>query len=423
MAEQRFDALFQGLERHAEPEATFADSLFDTLAAEAGLRVGARPGRSRLPRWAGETTGAARWLAWAALLAALLVVAAGLLLAGAGRRPVPAPPATPAASEGLPRSLAPAPSPHIGSTVLSIGSAPPAWGGTLVDGGSFTTTSLAGRPAAMLIWCPCVAGPQARLFASAAAARGDEVSFVLVSEALDGTTRGLVDLLEPQMPVVADPQSEILSAWGLDGFPALVLLRGDGTLADIQPQTFDQPRLTEILDALVGDAPIPGPVVRTPAPTDSAGLVATSTVLRPGVVAPVLSGRLLGGGARSTDSLRGRPLVIVFLMAPRRDGTPLDDVPLPTALLDDASRRGARVVLVTEEEAEAGDTRRYLDRIGWTGDVLVDWAGELEDRWGLTLTSSVVVLDGAGRVLRVAGSTPGTDLSGVLDALPSAAPS
>jgi hypothetical protein len=244
-----------------------------------------------------------------------------------------------------------------------------------------------------------------------------------VSEALDGTTRGLVDLLEPQMPVVADPQSEILSAWGLDGFPALVLLRGDGTLADIQPQTFDQPRLTEILDALVGDAPIPGPVVRTPAPTDSAGLVATSTVLRPGVVAPVLSGRLLGGGARSTDSLRGRPLVIVFLMAPRRDGTPLDDVPLPTALLDDASRRGARVVLVTEEEAEAGDTRRYLDRIGWTGDVLVDWAGELEDRWGLTLTSSVVVLDGAGRVLRVAGSTPGTDLSGVLDALPSAAPS
>jgi hypothetical protein len=305
--------------------------------------------------------------------------------------------------------------------VLSIGSVPPPWTGTRLDGGTFSTDDLAGQPSALLIWCSCVPGPQPRLFAEAAKARRD-VGFAMVSVDLEGTTRDLVAQLGIGMPVVLDPQQELVTAWGLDGFPALVLLRGDGSVADVQPQTFDEAKLGSLLDALVAGRAIPDPVVPSPAPTDAAGRSVDTTVLERGAPAPVLSGALLGGGERSTADLRGRPLVVLFWLPPRRDGTPLDDTPLPGPFIDAIARSdtGVRLLLVAGAEAEVGDARHYLDGIGWDGEVIADWSGEWDRAWGLTYTPSVVVLDAGGRVVRVAGGPEAlSDPGAILDAIAS----
>src|SRR5262245_57882513 len=158
MAERSFDVLLQRLERPASPEPAFADRLFEQLAAEAGLQGG----RARRPFALGPA--AARQLAWVAVLAALLVALLGLLVFGRGSQQlfsttVPTPSAAALAGERIP---------DIRSSLLSIGSTPPRWDGTLLDGGAFSTDDLRGRPAAILMWCSCVRGPELRLFLEAA---------------------------------------------------------------------------------------------------------------------------------------------------------------------------------------------------------------------------------------------------------------
>jgi AhpC/TSA family len=173
------------------------------------------------------------------------------------------------------------------------------------------------------------------------------------------------------------------------------------------------------LDALATDGPMPEPDTRTPGPTDALGREVVSSVLEVGSLAPELSGQRLGGGDLSTRDLQGRPLVVLFWLPPKADGTPQDDTPPPDALLDELDRRGGnpRVLLVVETEIEPGDAQRYLDARGAQADVMVDRTGELFANWGLVFTQSAVLLDAEGRVIRVAGPEAFGDPAVVLDAV------
>jgi hypothetical protein len=209
----------------------------------------------------------------------------------------------------------------------------------------------------------------------------------------------------------------LLTAWQLEGFPALVLLRGDGTVADVQAVTFGDAKLTALLDGLAGGGSIPAPVLRTPGPTDAQGREAVSSVLRTGALAPELSGPRLAGGQLSTRNLIGRPAIVLFWLPPRADGTTQDDTPPPDALLAELERRGGDVQLlvVVESEIEPGDAQRYLEEHSTNADVLFDRTGELFARWGLVFTQSAVALDEGGRVLRVVGPEVLGDPALVLD--------
>jgi hypothetical protein len=418
MTDRTFDVILGRLDQPAGPDPAFADRLFDQIATEAGLRGRTKATAGAVARRLTVLSPVARQLAWAAVLAALLVLAAGLLVAGPGRQtpPIPTAPARVEQPSGPPPTL------HLGSGRLSIGSPAPAWTGTLLDGGAFSTADLLGKPAALLMWCSCVAGPQARLFADAAAARGDEIGFAIVSVDLEGTTRGLVEQIGADIPVVDDQRMRLLDAWALDGFPALILLRADGRVADVQQVTFSEAKLRELLDALASGEPIPDPETRTPTPTDATGQLPLSTILEVGDPAPELSGPLLGGGERSTRDLLGRPAIVHFWLPPRRDGTTLDDMPQPNALLDQVRDRSADVtlLLVASAEAEPGDAQRYLDRQAWNGDVLLDWSGELGERWGLVFGQSTVVLDAEGRVVLVAGPEAMSDPATLMEAVDAA---
>jgi peroxiredoxin len=412
MADETFDGLLRRLEVRAAPDPAYADQLFERLVDEAGFRRG-RAGRRARARWLAVPPATARHLAWVALLAALLLALVGLAALRPGGRPLPGIPPTPAADR-----REPLPTTHLGSSLLSIGSVAPAWTGTLLDGGAFSTADLSGRPAAVLLWCTCIRGPELRLFVEAAQDRGD-VAFVFVSMDGAGTTRGIVDDLSIDIPVVVDPEMALLTAWQLEGFPALVLLRADGTVADIQAVTYSEAKLSALLDALRANGQMPDPETRTPGPTNSLGREAVSAVLEDGALAPDLTGPGLDGAEVSTRDLLGKPGVVLFWLPPRADGTTQDDTPPPDAFLDEIESRGAalRLLLVVESEVAPGDARRYLDAHPSDADVMLDRTGELFATWGLVFTQSAVVIDSEGRVLRVAGPEALTDPAALLEVL------
>ena len=392
MADEPLDALFRRLDRRAMPDVAFADSLFEQLAVEAGFR--AVGGRSRiLGRWRAVPPATARQLSWVAVLAALIIALLGLVVLGRG-------------GQGLPTTLprpaeVPAPTLHLGSSLLSVGSRAPTWTGRLLDGRPFSTDQLRGRPAAILMWCTCIRGPELRFFVEAARAR-DDIAFVLVSMDFEGTTRAIVDQFASPPPVVLDPEMALLTAWKLEGFPALVLLRPDGTVADVQAVTFGEPKLASLLDGLVAGGPIPAPDVRTPGPTDASGQPVTSGILEIGTMAPELSGNRLGGGDLSTRDFLGRPTVVLFWFPPGAGSNPEETT--PDVLLDAVEERpGLGLLLVLERENQPGDAEADLARRGSSAAVILDPTGELFDRWGLVYYQSEVLLDAAGRVQNFAG--------------------
>jgi hypothetical protein len=427
MTDDRLDTLFQRLDRPATPDPAYADRAFGELAVEAGFRP--RGGRGRwLATRLGPGLRDSTRLAWIVLAICLLgAMVVGILAVGSQQprpdlgRVEPSPNvAVPGPSVGLSPSPSGRPSASVfrpGSDLLAIGRPAPDWTGQVLDGGAFSTGALRGRPAAVLLWCSCVSGPQARTFLDAARSR-DDVAMVLVSLDSEGTTRGLVDWVGAESPVVLDSDFGLPRAWGLDSYPAMVLLRSDGAVADIQPLTFDAASLGEILDSLGAGAAIPDPRPLPPPPADSVP-EPLSTVLEPGAVAPTLTGPKLGGGELSTTELRGRPTIVRFWLPPHLDGAPQDDSPGPDRLLAAAADHPGEVnvLLVAAGEPERGAARRALRQQDADVPVVFDWDGELADQWGLTFGNTMVVLDAEGHTEGVYGPLSTASAKAIVDAL------
>jgi hypothetical protein len=314
---------------------------------------------------------------------------------------------------------------HPDSDVLTVGEAAPELTGTLVDGSSFSTDDLHGRPAAIFFWCVCAPGAQVRTFLSEASLRADVMSLVLVSLEREGATQGLVDWLGVETPVVDDAQWTGFDTWRLSYFPAMVLLRADGTVADLQAATFSPATLDAILDALLAGAPIPEPDPWPERITDAEGRVPLSTVLEVGEVAPELRGPSLGGGELSTTDLLGKPTVVLqFWHPPDPALGPQDDVPSPDLLLSEVAARGTafNVLFVAVRVPSSDAVPLYLEGQAVQPQVMFDWDGMLLRRWGL-VTSTLVLLDAEGRVAGYYGAMETLNDPGpLLDALEAGEP-
>jgi len=302
------------------------------------------------------------------------------------------------------------------SDVLAIGEPAPPWSGSLMDGSDFSTESLIGRPSALYIWCSCYWGAEPQQFAAEARARSDSMNLVLVGSDREGMVSGLVDWLGLETPVVADYNGDLIGAWGLSDLGALILLRDDGTVADIHPARFDGTQLSAVLDALAAGDPIPEP---PPLPVVSdEDTVAISTVLEVGQPAPELRGPLLGGGELSTDDLAGTPTVIAFFEPPDPVFGPVDDSPTPDALIDVvAAQSGAtNLLLIAHGESTPGAVQAYVGDRGVDVDVVFDWDGSLLRRWGVTYVPTLVLLDADGSVAAFYGPQSLADPAPIIDA-------
>jgi hypothetical protein len=305
------------------------------------------------------------------------------------------------------------------SGVLAVGEPAPSWSGPLLSGGTFSTASLAGRPSAVFLWCACAWGPQPRIFLEEARARAGSANLVLVSMDGEATTRGVAAWAGAESPIVLDEPMDLLATWRLDAFPALVLFRADGTVADIHPATFDATSLTAIIDALASGAPVPDPR-SLPAPSvQPGGEMPISTVLREGELAPDLEGPLLGGGVGSTGALVGKPTVVLHWQPRDAGAPPPDDAPGPERLLAELNtrREDVNVLLVAHGEPTAGAVERYLAEQGSSFPVVFDWDGSLKADWGLWQLPTLVLLDADGHVAAVRGPEALTAPGPLLDAL------
>jgi hypothetical protein len=315
------------------------------------------------------------------------------------------------------------------SDLLQPGEPAPTWTGRLLDGTAFSTDELTGRPAAIFIWCHCYIGPAVQHFVAEARSRADEMHLVLVGSN-EGMVRGLVDWLEVETPVVADYQGDLLRAWGINDLSALVLLRADGTVADIHPARFDEAKLAAILDALASGENIPEPDPVPEPVFEEDGSIPLTTVLEVGQPAPELRGPRLGGGELSTLHLVGTPTVVAYFEPPDPVTGPQTDAAPPDRLIAEIQARGGELnlLLVTRGEPSPGAAATYLDEQSADVPLVFDWDGTLGQRWGLIFWPSLVLLDADGRVAGIYGPQSLEDPSPIIDAfangepLPSAAP-
>jgi hypothetical protein len=313
---------------------------------------------------------------------------------------------------------------HPTSEVLAIGQEAPELNGTLIDGSPFSTNELRGQPAAIFFWCSCAPGPQVRIFLTEAAARADSMGLVVVSLEREGTTQGLVEWLDVQTPVLNDASWSAWDTWQLLYFPSMVLLRADGTVADLHAGTFDAEKLAAILDALASGGPIPEPNPWPVVERDAEGRVPLSTVLEIGEVAPELRGPRLGGGELSTLDLRGKPTAVVQWWSPPDPETgPQSDDPPPDRLLAEIEARGGtwNLLLVAMQVSRSDAVPLYLEQHDSDAPVIFDYDGMLLNTWGL-VAPTLVLLDADGRVAGYYGSEALRDPGPLLDALEAGQP-
>jgi hypothetical protein len=396
VADGRLDILLRALERAPEPESAFAELLYRQLATQAGFGAAPRSWLGQLGR-ATSFLGSPLRLVWLVLLILLILLALlGFIAAGgAPQRPhLGVGPLTPSPSGAVEAVRRPT------SSVLTVGQVPPAWSASLLDGGKLSSGALIGRPAAVFLWCSCSPGPQARTFAGEATARAGQMAFVLASLDEAATTRGLVDSLGYKGAVVGDGWP-LLEAWGLSDFPAVVLFRPDGAVADVQPATFSAPKLAAILDALANGGTIPEP--DPPAASLGPGDASLSTILKAGQPAPELRGAGLNGEQHSTLDLLGRPSIVLHWIPPDAAGQSRDDVPNPDSLVAELNGRAGTVNGLLIAQQFPADADAYLAARGSSLPVILDWSGELFDRWGLVSWPTAVALDSDGRVVALGG--------------------
>jgi len=128
-----------------------------------------------------------------------------------------------------------------------------------LDGGTFDSRTLTGRPTVIYLWapwCPPCTGEMAATIVGAADERGDAIRFVTIGLDTAGSLRES-RAVAGTLPIAVDERSGVLKTWGLEAIPALILLDAQGRLAAVSMGPVGPPELARILDALIAGAPIP----------------------------------------------------------------------------------------------------------------------------------------------------------------------
>lgn len=313
------------------------------------------------------------------------------------------------------------------STILEVGKAPPHWIGETADGASFDSADLAG-PAALLftdLQCRETCGMY-DTFAAAAATR-PEVSSLVVALATRGTTVGFRGIHPTELPIVVDPEWSLVTSWGLQATPTIVLLDREGNVAGIVQGRFTQADLERLLGSLAGGAPLPS---LEPAPTPTPNPDATPfrevgedevTWLPRGEAMPAWAAPQMGGGTFESSSLRGRPAVIWPMLGASCDTCDVDGSLDAFSAAAAALGNRATFVLVAQSEPTQGWTERALAERGIDVTVVFDWDGRIMETLGY-LVGGTLIADADGRLVTAFPNVPDVAaIANALDELPPAA--
>jgi hypothetical protein len=320
------------------------------------------------------------------------------------------------------------------STELVAGAAPLPVTLPRAGGGSWSSESLRGRPAAILIQGECLTPPeclQLEAFVAVVTERSNRLNAAAVSLRGGISSLSITKATQAGIPVAVDDESG-WPRWSQDG---LVLFGADGrVVAVVNPQT--RAALEAAVDALLAGREIP----EDPAPSPPwQGFFAIS---RP---APDLRGLLVRDGRLSMDtfhlsSLAGRPAVVMVVPQPESDpnGSSLNEESISRAVATFGGLRrelGSRAafVLVAGSSATSEALATWARVLATAGisdrDVTVLVPGETSGPPWSRLTmrldppamseAAMVVVDGEGVVRRIDadGLPTAADLSPVLEGL------
>ncbi len=314
------------------------------------------------------------------------------------------------------------------SSVLRVGQPPPRWTGRSLDGQSFDTSTMR-LPAALYLfapWCPpCTDSMYGDVAAAAVRHPSVDGVFVGVSDSL-GTVVGYVHEHPPGVPVVDGTGDTIVKAWGLEGFPTLVLIGSDGNVAGVYLGVVGRADLDALLGALSAGTSLP-----SPAPTPSPSLEPSVAPLSPGAPEPVTglsvgdelpawSGPLLAGGRLESATLVGKPTIIWFWPG----GTCSNSSNCPTTDLETFARDVApllarlNVVVVSGGEPTPGWTKDLFAKLGIHVPLVFDWDAVIFRTLKMDAYGTLAA-DPSGRLLEASpGPLGGSELARIVDRFP-----
>ena len=147
------------------------------------------------------------------------------------------------------------------STILEIGRSAPRLAGTTLDGEAVDTSVQAG-PLLVYFWAtwcePCL-GSRLTDLQTVSDRHATSVATVTVAVQDDlGTVRDYLGANGIRLPVINDTGS-LVKAWGLTGFPVVVLIDPDGAVSAIHAGPVSGPELEKMYAALAAGEPIPAP--------------------------------------------------------------------------------------------------------------------------------------------------------------------
>ncbi len=147
------------------------------------------------------------------------------------------------------------------STILEIGRSAPRLTGTTLDDTALDTSTQA-RPLVVYFWAtwcePCLE-PRLIELQTVAARHAASVTTVTIAVQDDlGAMTAYLTENDIRLPVVNDTGT-LVQAWGLTGFPVVVMLDPDGAVSAIHAGPVSGPELERMYAALAAGEPIPAP--------------------------------------------------------------------------------------------------------------------------------------------------------------------
>ena len=143
--------------------------------------------------------------------------------------------------------------PPTGLRTVAFDKAPPDFGFAL-DGDEERLSGLVGKPVVLNFWAtwchPCL--DEIGAFANLQSTYGDAVGLVTLSAEPAGTARAYLKAHHIDLPLVEDPEKKIFGAYSVGPIPVTIVLRRNGTVADVVIGELKWEELKAAVDAQLG---------------------------------------------------------------------------------------------------------------------------------------------------------------------------